>query len=205
MGLTRDKIFWDAFTNHANATVEAAGLLRKMLVKPSEATDLAKKITDIENRGDKITHDAVLALHQTWITPLDREEIHDLISRLDDVLDYVEAASERITMYEITESTPEAVELAEVLEASAIDVSKAVAALSNIKDAKTILDLCVSINKHENTADGVLRRGLARLFKESKDPILVMKWRDIYDSLETATDRAEDVANVIEGIVLEHG
>ncbi len=204
MALTRDKIFWDAFTSHANATVEAAALLRKMLETPGDSVDLARQVTDLENRGDKITHDTMLALHQTWITPLDREEIHALISRLDDVLDYIEAASERITMYEIKESTPEAIELATVLEESAQAVAKAVAALSNIKDARPILDLCVAINRLENNADTVLRRGLARLFKESNDPMLVMKWRDIYESLETATDRAEDVANVIEGIVLEH-
>jgi len=204
MALTRDKVFWDAFTSHAQATVEAAALLRKMLASPNEAESIARVISEIENRGDKITHETMLALHQTWITPIDREEIHELISKLDDVLDYVEAASERIATYEIKTVTPEAIELAQILEASATEVAKAVAALPNLKEAKTLLDLCVSINKHENAADTVFRRGLARLFKEAGDPLEVMKWRDIYEALETATDRAEDVANIIEGIVLEH-
>lgn len=205
MALTRDKMFWDAFVSHANATVEAAGLLREIFEKPGETDRLAKEISDVENRGDKITHDTVLALHQTWITPLDREEIHALISKLDDVLDYVEAASERVALYEIREATPEARELARVLEESAREVAAAVTALSNMKDAQPLLDRCVAINRLENEADGIFRRGLAQLFKDAGDPLLVMKWRDIYESMETATDRAEDVANIIEGIVLEHG
>lgn len=205
MALTRDKVFWDAFTSHAGKSVEAAGLLEQMLVRPGEAARLAEQITALENAGDKITHDTVTALHSTWITPLDREEIHGLISKLDDVLDYVEAASERIALYEITSATPESVELAGVLRASTEDIVKAVSALQNLKDSRPVLDLCVSINKHENRADEIFRRGLARLFKEKLDPLEVMKWRDIYDCLETATDRAEDVANIIEGIVLEHG
>ena len=204
MSLTRDKIFWDAFVAHANATVEATGLLRKMFDNLDEADRYAKEISTIENRGDKITHDTVLALHQTWITPLDREEIHSLISKLDDVLDYVEAASERVALYEMRESINEAGELARVLETSAQEVARAVAALSNIKDAKPLLEMCVTINKLENEADTIFRKGLARLFKNSGDPLAVMKWRDILESMETATDRAEDVANIIEGIVLEH-
>jgi hypothetical protein len=204
MALTRDAVFWNSFTTHARCTVRAAVLLGEMIAQPAEAERLAREIKELENEGDKITHDTVLALHQTWITPLDREEIHELISKLDDVLDYIESASERFALYEIREVTPEARELARVLIAAANDVAMAVAALPGLKQAQQLLDLCVSINQRENEADGIFRRGLARLFKEQKDPLLVMKWRDVYDALETATDRAEDVANIIEGIVLEH-
>jgi predicted phosphate transport protein (TIGR00153 family) len=219
MALTRDKVFWNAFIAHAAETVKASRLLYEMLEKPADAERLAREIAEIEQRGDTITHDTITALHQTWITPLDREEIHQLISRLDDVLDYVEAAAERIALYEIKEATPEALELGRVLTAVADDMVRAVTALQSMKDPKPLLDLCVAINDHENQADRILRRGLARLFKGNGngnggaayregpglDPIEVMKWRDIYESLETATDRAEDVANIIEGIVLEHG
>jgi predicted phosphate transport protein (TIGR00153 family) len=204
MALTRDAVFWNAFTSHAERTVEATRLLQQMLDNLSDADRLARQIADIENEGDRITHDTVLALHQTWITPLDREEIHALISKLDDVLDYVEAASERIALYELKSSTPEARDLARVLHATAGEIHKAVKALTNLKDARLLLDLCASINKYENEADTIFRRGLARLFKEESDAREVMKWRDVYESLETATDRAEDVANIIEGIVLEH-
>jgi uncharacterized protein Yka (UPF0111/DUF47 family) len=127
-----------------------------------------------------------------------------LISSLDDVLDFLESAGDRIALYEIREVRPEAIELAKLLLASVEEIQKAVSMLSSIKDAKPLIDLCIAINKHEHDADYILRKGLARLFNEKNDPLEVMKWRDILDAIETATDRAEDVANIIEGIVLEH-
>lgn len=205
MSLTRDKVFWTAFSAHTRCTVEAAGLLTAMLEDPANSAELAKRISKLESEGDKITHDTVLALHQTWITPLDREEIHGLITRLDDVLDFLEAASERIALYEINDRRPDAIELSKVLEKSVQDVDRAVNMLQSIKDAKPLLDLCAAINRHERDADQIFRRSLARLFKdESNKPLEVLKWRDILEAIETATDRAEDVANIIEGIVLEH-
>ena len=203
--LTRDKVFWSAFAAHTRCTVQAAALLTEMLEDPSKASDLAKRINVLESEGDTITRDTVLALHQTWITPLDREEIHALITRLDDILDFLEAASERIALYEIKNVWPDAIELSKVLQKSVADVDRAVNLLPSIKDSKPLLDLCVSINKHEHEADQIFRRNLAQLFKnESNHPLEVMKWRDILESIETATDRAEDVADIIEGIVLEH-
>ncbi len=213
MALTRDTVFWEAFSAHAKRTTKASRLLLEMLEKPSQADRLSREISVLENEGDKITHDTVLTLHQTWITPLDREEIHGLITKLDDVLDFVEAASERIALYEIRESTPEAKELARVLIQCADEIATAVDALTDMKNAHQLLQHCIAINKFENDADTIFRRALAKLFKggaadppssDGIDPLLVMKWRDIYESLETATDRAEDVANIIEGIVLEH-
>jgi len=176
----------------------------QMLSNLSKAPELAKRINDLEHEGDKITHDCVAALHQTWITPLDREEIHALISRLDDVLDSIEAASERVLLFEITESTPEGLELCRAVVTSCEAVHSAVQSLRDLKHSKRLLELCVEINKHENTADLCYRTAVAKLFKSGSDPLLVMKWRDIYDHLETATDRCEDVANIIEGVVLEH-
>jgi predicted phosphate transport protein (TIGR00153 family) len=202
--LNRDKFFWSAFSAHTRCTVQATELLTKMLENPADAAELAKQISKLESEGDKITRETVLALHQTWITPLDREEIHGLISRLDDVLDFLEAASERIALYEITDVRPDAIELSKVLEKSVRDVDRAVNLLQSIKDAKPLLDLCEAINKHERDADQIFRRSLARLFKDDSKPLEVMKWRDILEAIETATDRAEDVANIIEGIVLEH-
>jgi predicted phosphate transport protein (TIGR00153 family) len=204
MALTRDTVFWSAFTDHANQTTQAAKLLIEMLEHLDRREALANDIKLLEHRGDQITRDTVHALHNTWITPLDREEIHGLITRLDDVLDFIEAASDRIALYEIREVRPEAIDLAKTLLASAQEIEKAVSMLSNIKDAKPILALCIEINTHEHDADQIFRRALARLFNEKNDPLEVMKWRDILDALETATDRAEDVANIIEGIVLEH-
>ena len=205
MALTRDQLFWEAFNRHARCTVEASKLLVEMLEHPSKAQANAGRIKGLENDGDTITHDTLAALHQTWITPLDREEIHGLIARLDDVLDFVEAASDRFALYEITETREDAVDLAKLLVRCAEEIEKAVAMLSDMKNVKPLLELCVSINKHEHDADQVFRSGLARLFKsEAAHPVEIMKWRDVLDAIETATDRAEDVANIIEGIVLEH-
>ncbi|HEY6882066.1 MAG TPA: DUF47 family protein [Polyangiales bacterium] len=205
MALTRDDEFWTAFTGHAALTVRAAGLLVEMLEQPDRRLELVRVISDLEHQGDKITHDTVLALHQTWITPLDREEIHGLITRLDDVLDFIDAAADRVALYEIEQARPEAIEIATILARSCGELSRAMGLLQNMKDAKPLLALCMHINQHEHEADLIFRRGLARLFNERNDPLEVMKWRDILESIETATDRCEDAANIIEGIVLEHG
>lgn len=206
MARTRDKEFWEAFSGHSQRTSKAAETLLSMLEHPENAAAAAQEIADLEHEGDRITHDTVHALHQTWITPLDREEIHGLISRLDDVLDFIEAASERVMLYEIKTVRPEAIDLARILARSCADIQKAMGMLQNLKDARPLLDLCMHINRHEHDADQIFRRGLARLFneKENNNPMDVMKWRDILESIETATDRCEDVANIIEGIVLEH-
>jgi uncharacterized protein len=204
MGLVRDALFFDAFNNHVALSVNASKLLLTMLGDLANVASYAKQIKDLEHDGDKITHECVAALHQTWITPLDREYIHALITRLDDVLDLIEAASERILLFEIAEPTPECRELGEALVGSCHAIQDAVRSLRDLKQSKRVLDLCIEINKQENKADLVYRTALSRLFKYEKDPILVMKWRDIYDQLENATDVCEDVANIIEGVVLEH-
>ncbi|XXY49263.1 DUF47 family protein [Sorangium sp. So ce269] len=204
MGLTRDAVFFDALANHAQRSVEASELLLEMLDRLDDAPAFAKKISDLEDEGDKITHECLAALHQTWITPLDREEIHALITRLDDVLDCIEAASVRLVIFEIDGALPEARQLAQAVVDSCTVMSTAVHSLRDLKRQPNLLELCVEINRLENTADGHYRTALAALFRKGNDPLLVMKWRDIYDLLENATDRCEDVANIIEGIVLEH-
>jgi predicted phosphate transport protein (TIGR00153 family) len=205
MALTRDDEFWSAFKGHARCSTRAAGLLVEILEHPDRAQGLGQQISDLEHEGDRITHDTVLALHQTWITPLDREDIHALVSRLDDVLDLIDSASDRFALYQLSAVRPEAIEIARILHLACGEIERAVGMLDNMKDVKPLLDLCRQINRHEHDADTVFRRALARLFNERTDPLEVMKWRDILDALETATDRAEDVANIIEGIVLEHG
>jgi uncharacterized protein len=204
MGLTRDAVFFDALANHAQRSVAASELLLEMLDQLDEAPALARRISDLEDEGDKITHGCLAALHQTWITPLDREEIHALITRLDDVLDCIEAASVRLVLFEVGSALPEARQLAQAVVDSCTAMSSAVQSLRDLKGQPNLLELCVEINKLENVADGHYRTALAALFKKGNDPLLVMKWRDIYDLLENATDRCEDVANIIEGIVLEH-
>lgn len=204
MPLTRDELFWTAFSSHIDKTVQATKILIEILEDPSRAEVLSVEIGKLESDGDRITHETITALHATWITPLDREEIHNLIARLDDVLDNVEAASERIALYEIKEPREEAVALSKVLHEMSLLAQQAIGALRSIKDSKTLLDLCKALGRKEREADGVYRTGIAKLFKMGGDPLEVLKWRDIFEALENACDRAADVANIVEGIVLEH-
>lgn len=163
-----------------------------------------RRISDIEHETDTITHRCVEALHKTFITPIDRDAIHRLITRMDDVMDYVEAAAERIELYEMTTMTADVRDLADVLHRSAMQVEVAIRGLRTLKEPQATLKLCIDINRLENEADAILRRSVARLFKDEKNPIVVIKWKEIYENLEMASDRCEDVANIIEGVILEH-
>jgi predicted phosphate transport protein (TIGR00153 family) len=202
--MPRSDEFFDDFDQQAQATQEGARLLRELLDNLTDVPAKVKEIKAVEHLGDEITHKAFERLHKQFITPFDRAEIHRLLSRIDDVLDLADGASERILLYEVTDVPPEARELGRVLHASALKMQEAVAALRTIKKPQGILSACVEINRLENEADHLLRSGLAKLFKSGADPLTVIKWKEIYELLESATDRCEDVANVIEGVVLEH-
>jgi len=203
--LPKEYSFFDFFEQHASKCVEGARLLLQLLKSVQDAEALAKEIKEVEHAGDKITHHTVETLHKTFITPIDREEIHQLISGMDDILDFIDAASQRVVLYEITEITAEAQELGEVLLQATEEVQEAVRGLRRLQYPMETLQTCVEINRLENEGDAALRRGMARLFKESTDPIHIIKWKEIYEFLEEATDACEDVANIIEGVVLEHG
>ncbi len=200
----KDHVFFDAFTAHAQKSVDAAKMLVMMFEETGRAQELATAITEAENRGDRLTHETVRRLHETWITPLDRNDIHSLITRMDDVLDLIEAVSERVLLFELTETRPLAIELAKVLVRSCEKLHKAMQLLPGLKQPKELLELCVEVNQLENDADGIYRRAIAELFRPGNDPIMVLKWRDVFDNLESATDRCEDVANIVEGVVLEY-
>jgi predicted phosphate transport protein (TIGR00153 family) len=201
----RDRVFFQTFTEHAQRSVEAATLLLQMFGDLPNKEKLALAISEKEAAGDRLTHDTVKRLHETWITPLDRFDIHGLISKQDDVLDLIEAVSERMVLFEITSMRAGAVELARVLLKACEDLARATTLFEKLaKESKAIVDTCVEINRLENEADAIYRRSIADLFKAGNDPIDVMKWRDIFDNLEAATDRCEDVANIIEGVVLEY-
>lgn len=202
--LPKDESFFDRFEEQGRKTVEGCHALVAMVTQPGDVVAQAKAISDIEQQCDRITHGVVEQLHKTFITPIDRNDIYRLISKMDDVMDYVEAAAERIALYEITEMTKEVPPLCRTLMASAEAVLEAVAGFRDLKKPEAILQKCVEINRLENEADGLLRAALARLFREEKNPITIMKWKEIYELLETATDRCEDVANIIEGVVLEN-
>ena len=199
-----DRSFYEAFERHAARIVEAGNLITEIVRHPERAVEIAKAIHDAENAGDIITHETIARLHKTWITPIDRADIHALISALDDVLDLIEAASERVALYEVKELPEFVLPLADSLQLATVAVDKAIKLLPQVKQPKEMLDLCIEINRLENQADNSYRHGLATLFKGGYDAIDVMKWRDIIDNLESATDKCEDVANILEGIVLEY-
>jgi uncharacterized protein len=199
-----DRSFYEAFERHAAQIVTAGKLITEIVRQPERAVEIAKAIHDVENAGDIITHETIARLHKTWITPIDRADIHSLITALDDVLDLIEAASERVALYEVKELPEFVVTLADSLQLATEAVDKAIKLLPQVKQPKEMLDLCIEINRLENQADNAYRHGLATLFKGGYDAIEVMKWRDIIDNLEAATDKCEDVANILEGIVLEY-
>jgi uncharacterized protein len=202
--LPRETSFFDFFEQHATLTVEGIKEFMSLVSTGANIPAKAKRIKEIEHETDTITHRCVEALHKTFITPIDRDDIHHLISQMDDIMDSVEAASERIMLYEITTIMPEARDMTDVLLRAAQQMTEALRGLRDKKDFEATIKLCIDINRLENEGDSILREALARLFREEKDAIMVIKWKEIYENLENATDRCEDVANIIEGMILEN-
>src|SRR5262245_2900138 len=202
--LPREEDFFGLFERHAALTVEGAKEMRRLVQGGENIRALATRIKEIEHETDVITHSCVERLHTTFITPFDRDDIHRLITRMDDIMDYIESAASAVMLYELTEMTEPARRLADVLVRSTESVSVAVAGLKTVKQSQSILDACIEVNRLENEGDEILRGALAELFRGATDPLLVLKWKEVYEALENATDRCEDVANIIEGVVLEH-
>ncbi len=199
-----DRSFYDAFERHAACIVRASQLLVEIFAEPERTEELARAISEAENSGDKITHETIARLHKTWITPVDRSDIHALITALDDVLDLTEAVRGAPAPLR-REDGPALRAGARVrAEAGRGGREQGGPAPPQVKKPKEMLDLCVEINRLENEADVNYRRALARLFSGEYDALMALKWRDIVDNLEAATDRCEDVANILEGIVLEY-
>lgn len=197
--------FFKAFTGHAKLSVQAAGLLRQLFDEPSKVVELKAEITRIEHEGDELTRATIQRLRSQWITPLDRPDIHTLATRLDDVLDVIESIAERVQLFDIQATSTVAKEAARVLESTATAMSKAIELLPAArKRAPEILAMCTEISTLESEADALYRSAIAELFKAGHDPLTVMKWRDIHEQLESATDLCEDVANALEGVVLEY-
>ena len=202
--MPREGRFFDLFEQSSNLIEEAAQQFQKMLSDLPHAESHARTIKDIEHRADDVTHQTIEMLHKTFITPIDREEIHQLISKMDDVVDIIEAASQRIFLYGITSVPPEAFSLAEVSIRAAACIKRVVRGLNNLKKPQEMIKDCVEINRLENEADTLLRSGISKLFMEEPDTRQLIKLKEIYELLESVTDRCEDVANIIEGIVLEY-
>jgi hypothetical protein len=196
--------FFEIFDEQAAANVEAAEILVELLERFDDAPAKVARLQHVEHKADEITHRAMAMLHKTFITPIDREQIHQLVSCLDDVVDLMDGASRRMLLYGIKSPRKDLVEMARVLLASCKEVQKAVSGLRNMKNAKIIMAACIEVNKLENDGDALRDAAVADLLKESRNPIEVLTWKEIYETVETAIDRCEDVANAIEGVVLEN-
>ena len=198
--IPRERKFFRMFSDVSENLTDGARLLHDILKNPNDLTVRIGRLQEIEHRGDEMTHDIIRMLNQTFITPFDREDIHRLSSSLDDVLDFVNGAAVRMTLYRVTVPPPAAIDLAALIVKQSEELSLAV---SLLESNQKVLDHCVEVNRLENEADRVSRRAIAELFEHENDPIQLIKLKELYEVLETATDKAEDAANVLETVALK--
>lgn len=196
--------FFELFEKQIKTVNDAAKMLEKLYVKYEDAEDLAFKITAIEHDADEIVHEIMKKLNTTFVTPLDREDIHALASAMDDIIDYIEAASDRTVLYEVEEPTEAAIKLSKILAEATEKTVQAVCSLRDMKNPKVIRETCIAINRLENQGDQANRAALAKLFQMHDKPIEALKWREIYNHIETALDKCEDVADILESTVLKN-
>jgi len=200
------KIFFPLFEQAASNVVKMAGLMVEAVNddQPDQRENLYQQIDKLENVGDDITHQIYLELGKNFITPFDREDIHSLATAIDDVADLIKGSANRMSLYQITEMTEPMQKLSELILQASIDLQKAVAELKDLKNVRNIAESCIRINSIENQADYVFDRAVADLFLYEKDPIRLIKYKEILAALETATDRCEDAANVMESIIVKN-
>jgi predicted phosphate transport protein (TIGR00153 family) len=198
--LPREEGFVDLFRQQAENIHSGAKALLQMLEHYTGVPEQVQIIKAIEHEGDEITHSIFRKLNQTFITPFDREDIHELCSQLDDVIDLIDAAGSRFVLYRVDAVRPGTVELVKILLSATVEVS---AAINAIETPDKALKHCIEINRYENDSDRLCRTLIAQLFDEEKDSVQIIKWKEIFEVIETAVDKCEDVANVIEGVILK--
>ncbi|GAI78480.1 unnamed protein product, partial [marine sediment metagenome] len=202
--IPREHKFFDLFEESAHNMVKAAQGLKGMVDTWEDVRQSVDEITDLEHEGDNITHQIMAQLHRTFVTPFDREDIAMLAHTLDDVTDFIHAAADAMLLYKIDRPSQRAKELADIIVQAAVEVEKAIPLLRHRAELGKVLPRCVEINRLENAADEVFHSAQAELFDDTPDLAQVIKWREIYEYMESATDRCEDVANVLEGVALKH-
>ncbi len=202
--MPREPKFFDLFEESAHNAVKATQVLKELVDTWEDVKKSVDEIADLEHKGDTITHQIIAQLHRTFVTPFDREDIAKLAETLDDVTDFIHAAATRMLIYKIDRPTPRAKELVDVIMQAATEVEEAIPQLRHPAELKKILPRCVEINRLENVADELYRSAVSELFDETTDMAQVIKWREIYEHMESATDRCEDVSNVIEGVALKY-
>ncbi len=199
----QDKAFFDLFDEMARTVVAAADLLVDFVENFENVKEKCRQVKELEHQGDDITHQIYEQLNRTFITPLEPEEISRLASALDDILDYIDGTAQQMYSYGITETDDSMVQLAKLIQLSVVEIEKAVTGIRSIKDPGLIEERCIEVNRLENIADNVLGHAIMDIFK-TKDAITIIKLKDIYENLEMATDKCEDVANVLSDIAIRH-
>ena len=199
--MPREESFVHLFIRQAQNIQEGAKALVELLSHYTGVPEQVQSIKAIEHNGDDIAHQLLTKLNQTFITPFDREDIHELCNRLDDVIDLIDAAASRFVLYRVNAVRPGACELARILLSATMEVTEAVNTMDTPEKA---LAHCIEINRYENESDRLCRTLIAQLFDEEKDPVQIIKWKEIFEVIETAVDKCEDVANVIEGVMLKN-
>ena len=199
----KNERFFDLFEESARNFVTAAGLLKELMDKCEDVEEMVRQITELEHHGDTITHLIMAELHGTFVTPIDREDIAQLAQRMDDVMDSIDAAAMRMMLYDITKPTERAKELADIVVRVTSETSKAIPRLRRSSELSHMRDHCIEINRLENEADDVRRSALAELFRDRVELAEVIKWREIYEHMENAVDRCEDIADILEGVMIK--
>jgi predicted phosphate transport protein (TIGR00153 family) len=199
--MPKKSIFFTLFSQHAQNALEASQALEKLVTDFTSLEDKVRDIHAIEHYGDKLTHQIIQELNGTFVTPLDREDIVGLASKLDDVTDVCYDVAEMVSLYKVTSIRPAAVRQARTLVQGAAEV---VALLQNLEKLKGLEPHWIKIHTLENEGDTVFREAVADLFARSTDPVEIIKWKDIHGLIEVAIDRCEDVANIVEMIVVKH-
>jgi predicted phosphate transport protein (TIGR00153 family) len=202
--MPREQKFFDLFEESAKNINKASRELKEMLDTWQFIDSRVAEITELEHAGDTITHQIISLLHRTFVTPFDREDIAMLAHTMDDIIDFVHATADAMFIYKIPSPTQRAKELADIIVLGSVEVEKAVHGLRHKSEFKHILERCVEINRLENMADRVYRAAIAELFDNTSDIAQIIKWREIYEHMESATDRCEDVADALEGVALKH-
>lgn len=200
--LPKDEKYFDLFNRMSSHLTEGALLLQKLFNDFGQHREYADKIKQIEHTCDELTREIILRLHQTFITPIDREDIHALASDLDDVMDYIEYVARRTVLFRIENSTVYAVQMTDVVVRMVAAIERAVKALD--RDRPQVMRECVGIHEMENEGDARHHEAIELLFADEKDPIRLLKWKELYEALELTIDKCEDASNTLEGIVLKN-
>ncbi len=205
--MPREGRFFDLFNRHAEEIIAGSEALAQLMRQYSDVASrrtYIDRIDLVEKNADRITHETVALLHKTFVTPFDRDDIHKLISNMDDILDLIQDVAESAMLYDLQRITPEAQQLSELNEMCCKRVQMAVRMLPSMDNAEAILRLCREIDQLESDADRVMRAGMSKLFRDESDVRPLIKLKQIYELLEAVSDKCEDVANLLEGVVLEN-